>query len=260
MKSALRFVIVLTFGLCLTLVALIIMQQDVSGARSISKTAMRSHKDTLLAQTQNRIGEKDVSRQDDFPGLLQITNPVKPIWPQQLSLSDQPIQSQPSNNPLKEILNQLPLQFIPNQGQTDEAVRFLVKSLGGNLFFTRDEVIFILPNRDEKGGREKVIDKYTSQPMNTGVQSGKDQSIITNHNKSIVRLSFDGATPHPTLIGIDQQPGNVNFFLGNDPTKWQNGLPSYEAVAYRNLYPGIDLVYHGNQGKLKSEFIVAPQR
>jgi hypothetical protein len=52
-------------------------------------------------------------------------------------------------------------------------------------------------------------------------------------------------------------PGEANFFLGNDPARWRANVPTYEAVAYRDLYPGVDLVYRGTAGHLKSEFLVA---
>jgi uncharacterized repeat protein (TIGR01451 family) len=52
--------------------------------------------------------------------------------------------------------------------------------------------------------------------------------------------------------------GVVNYFLGNDPTRWKTDVPTYGGLAYRQLYPGIDLVYRGTQGVLKSEFLLAP--
>jgi hypothetical protein len=50
----------------------------------------------------------------------------------------------------------------------------------------------------------------------------------------------------------------VHYFLGNDPTQWRTDLPTYAQVFYRDVYPGIDLVYYGNQGQLEYDFIVAP--
>jgi hypothetical protein len=35
-------------------------------------------------------------------------------------------------------------------------------------------------------------------------------------------------------------------------------VPTYAALAYRDLYPGVDLVYRGTEGRLKSEFVLAP--
>jgi hypothetical protein len=58
--------------------------------------------------------------------------------------------------------------------------------------------------------------------------------------------------------GEDQLPGKVNYFLGNDPAKWHADLPTYAKVRYRSVYPGIDLVYYGNQRQLEYDFVVTP--
>jgi VCBS repeat-containing protein len=61
------------------------------------------------------------------------------------------------------------------------------------------------------------------------------------------------------VSGQDELPGKVNYFIGNDPKKWRANVPTYAKVAYRDVYPGIDLVYYGNQdGELEYDFIVAP--
>jgi uncharacterized repeat protein (TIGR01451 family) len=60
------------------------------------------------------------------------------------------------------------------------------------------------------------------------------------------------------MEGVTPLPGSVNFFLGDDPMGWQVDVPTYAALAYRNLYPGVDLIYSGSHGRLKSEFRLAP--
>ena len=44
-----------------------------------------------------------------------------------------------------------------------------------------------------------------------------------------------------------QLPGKVNYIRGNDQRAWQTGLPTYQSVTYKQVYPGIDAVYRGNQ-------------
>src|SRR5207237_7942977 len=58
--------------------------------------------------------------------------------------------------------------------------------------------------------------------------------------------------------GTGRLPGRMNYFLGNDPKKWHTDVPSYARVKYEGVYPGIDLVFYGNQGKLEYDFLVAP--
>jgi hypothetical protein len=49
-----------------------------------------------------------------------------------------------------------------------------------------------------------------------------------------------------------------NYFIGNDSAKWRTNVPTYAKVKYEGLYPGVDLVYYGNQGQLEYDFVVAP--
>src|SRR5262249_26493733 len=49
-----------------------------------------------------------------------------------------------------------------------------------------------------------------------------------------------------------------NFFLGDDPGRWRRSAPTFGAVRYAGLYPGIDLVFRGAGGQLKSEWILHP--
>lgn len=119
----------------------------------------------------------------------------------------------------------LPLSFVPNAGQADAPVRFLVQSSGYALGFRADGVDVRFA-----GGAAAQAD---------------------------LRLRFVGAEPAPTVEGLDAQPGVVSYLRGNDPTRWQTGLLTYAGVVYRDLYPGVDLVYRRDGAALKSEFLVA---
>ena len=75
-----------------------------------------------------------------------------------------------------------------------------------------------------------------------------------------MRIGLGGARKsEPRQIsGIDELFGKSNYFIGNDPTKWHIGVPLYSKVAYENIYPGIDLIFHGTQQNLEFDFIVGP--
>src|SRR5262249_3743756 len=49
-----------------------------------------------------------------------------------------------------------------------------------------------------------------------------------------------------------------NYLIGRDPRRWHRGVPHYAKVRYRDVYPGIDLVYYGNEGQLETDFMVFP--
>jgi hypothetical protein len=110
-----------------------------------------------------------------------------------------------------------PLSFEANQGQTDPAVNFLSRGDGYALFLTSDSAVFKL-----RSSRE-------------------------NPTPSVVRMKLAGANPHARVSGTDTLPGTVNYFLGNDPTKWISGVSTFGRVNYRQIYRGIDLVYYGTQ-------------
>jgi hypothetical protein len=71
-------------------------------------------------------------------------------------------------------------------------------------------------------------------------------------------MSLVGAAPKPLVSGLDELPGKANYFVGNDPAKWRTNVPTYAKVHYRDVYPGIDLIYYGNQRQLEHDFVVAP--
>jgi hypothetical protein len=67
-----------------------------------------------------------------------------------------------------------------------------------------------------------------------------------------------GADPH--AFGLREQPleGRVNYFMGKDPSKWHTDIPTFGKVGFRQIYPGVDVVYYGNQQRLEYDFVVAP--
>jgi hypothetical protein len=72
-----------------------------------------------------------------------------------------------------------------------------------------------------------------------------------------VVMRFEGANPAPRIEALDALPGKANFLLGEE-SNWAVDLPIWGRIVYRDLYPGIDLIYAGDGRNLKSEFVVAP--
>jgi len=136
-----------------------------------------------------------------------------------------------------------PLSFEANQGQTDSSVKFLSRGSGYTLFLTPTESVMVLQQREAK-------EAQTHDPL-----AAMEPAPI---KQSVVRMKLEGANPSPAIDGMEQLPGIVNYFIGNDPAKWRTKIPTYAKVQYKGAYPGIDLAYYGNQGKLEYDFIVAP--
>ena len=73
-----------------------------------------------------------------------------------------------------------------------------------------------------------------------------------------MRLQLVGANSGSAVSGDDLLPGKSNYFIGNNPDKWHRNIPQFARVRYQAVYPGVDLVYYGNQGQLEYDFEVAP--
>jgi hypothetical protein len=71
-------------------------------------------------------------------------------------------------------------------------------------------------------------------------------------------MKLVGSNPHAKVSGLEELPGKSNYFIGTDPKKWRTNVPNYAKVKYAGVYPGVDLVYYGNQGKLEYDFVVQP--
>jgi uncharacterized repeat protein (TIGR01451 family) len=128
--------------------------------------------------------------------------------------------------PIIAAYRRLPLIFEPNQGQSDPQVKFLAHGSGYGLFLTADKAVLTL--------RHSAL------------------------QFSVVRMALEGASANSEVSGADELPGKSNYFIGDDPAKWQTDVPQFARVRYHGVYPGIDLVYYGKQGRLEYDFEAAP--
>jgi uncharacterized repeat protein (TIGR01451 family) len=143
----------------------------------------------------------------------------------------------------------LPLRFVPNAGQTDPAARFHAETPGGTLFFTPSEVVLALP---QMAPAERP---QAGRDLDVGRGRGAVDPGVPVH---VVRLRFLGAEARPEIAGAERLPGTYSSFRGQDSSRWRSGLPTYGAVEYRHLYPGIDLRYEGVEGRVKGTYRVEP--
>lgn len=73
-----------------------------------------------------------------------------------------------------------------------------------------------------------------------------------------IAMRLVGASGHVRSEARMPLPGVTNYFIGRDPTKWRRGVRSYGEIFFRDVYPGVDVVYYGNQQQLEYDFRVAP--
>ena len=140
----------------------------------------------------------------------------------------------------------LPLSFEENRGQTDGRVKYLSRAANYNLFLTADEAALTLRSGSVKPGC-----------ANPGVR--KDAGCMNGESAdSVLWLKMLGANPSAQVSGSELLPGKINYYFGNDPSKWRTGVRQFGRVTYRDIYPGVDLTYYGNQRQLESDYLVAP--
>jgi hypothetical protein len=123
-----------------------------------------------------------------------------------------------SSRAAREFVGDLPLAFVANQGQEDDAVSYYGRSAGATVFFTAGGPVFAYP-------------------------AG---SISVRHcgNRQVVPEGRGALT------------GTVNLFIGNDPGLWRSGIPTFSQVVYPQVLPGIDLVYEGSRQQLKYTYSI----
>lgn len=139
------------------------------------------------------------------------------------SLAEKPAENKA---PGMDTFAKLPLAFEANQGQTDSRAAFMAHGIAYSVFLTKQEAVLALSEPD---GR-----------------------------KNVLRMGLAAANPDPVVSGLERLSGQSNYLIGNDPTKWRTGIPSFGRVRYEGVYPGIDLVYYGNRGELEYDFVLAP--
>jgi hypothetical protein len=188
---------------------------------------------------------------------------------------------------LVESYGRWPLSFEANHGQTDGQVKFLSRGRGYTMFLTQNEAVVTLrrPSVDAKGhdfsraARRPPFSPLSKASPPEGLFPWKPDAlfpVLIENPKSqmenrqteapgpefqpsaVLCMRLVGANAKAKVIGLDELPGKSNYFVGNDPKKWRTNVPTYAKVKYKDIYPGIDLVYYGNQGRLEHDFVVSP--
>jgi len=133
---------------------------------------------------------------------------------------------------IAEAYGRQPLAFEANHGQTDAHVQFVSRGAGYTLFLTSTEAVLTL----------RKAPPETNERTQT----------------TLLRMKLVDSNPAPRVSQDDELPGKSNYIIGSDRRNWHTEVPRYGKVKYQDVYPGVDLVYYGNQQQLEYDFIVAP--
>jgi len=123
-----------------------------------------------------------------------------------------------------------PLAFEENAGQFASEARFQATGLGYNAFFTANEAVLVFPVSPAK--------------------------FASASEGAVLRMRIEGMDSGAKVFGEEQLKHTTTYFRS------ENGAPqsvrSFARLKYKEVYPGIDVVYYGNQGHLEFDFLLAP--
>jgi Calcineurin-like phosphoesterase/Beta-propeller repeat len=139
----------------------------------------------------------------------------------------------------------LPLSFEVNRGQTDQRVKFLSRGSSHALLLTPTEAVLAL--RAPQAKQSKADHHPAAKPSRT-----------KKTNIAMLRMELVGANQAPRVTGLEEFSSKSHYFIGDDPTKWRTNVSHYGKVQFEQVYPGVDLVYYGNQRQLEYDFVVTP--
>jgi hypothetical protein len=148
---------------------------------------------------------------------------------------------------VSEAFGKLPLSFEENRGQVNDEVKYISRGAGYTLFLTPTEAVLALRQSDS---RKMTNDAVARRPRVPAQPRPARESVL--------RMKLRGANPAPAVKGEDEMGVKTNYFIGNEPEKWQTNVARYERVRYEQVYPGIDMIYYGEQQQLEYDFEVAP--
>jgi hypothetical protein len=157
---------------------------------------------------------------------------------------------EPLQQQVRERFRRLPLTFVRNEGQIDPKVRFYARGTGYAVYFSPQEAMFAFrtahpgPTRWSPAGGAGATHLYRQ------TEPGLEGAALA--------LRFPGASPHISLEGRWDEEARVNCFCGRDPAHWRTGLTASREVIYRELWPGVDMVFRGAGGQMDYELDLRP--
>jgi hypothetical protein len=169
-----------------------------------------------------------------------------------------PVISEEQRSRVRASLGALPLAFEENQGQSDPQVRYMARGNGYKLLLTSSQAVLRLT---AKGKYSEVLDMMLDKRRGAAGTKAymKKRGLSPSHDASmaVVRMNL-GVSAETQLTAEDLQPGKVNYFVGNNRANWRSNIPLYGRVSYKDVYPGVDIAFHGVSRRLEFDYLVSP--
>jgi Beta-propeller repeat len=145
----------------------------------------------------------------------------------------------------------LPIVFVPHRVGDLSGVLYRAHGAGLDVLLRKSGVTFLREIPVAAGAGD--MQKPAASTGGAGPIANKNGSYTIERQS----IEFVGGNSDVAVEALDAQPGKASYFQGNDPKLWAAGLPTYARVRYRNLYPGIDLIFYSSNGQLEYDFVVA---
>ena len=169
------------------------------------------------------------------------------VWVGAASLGFVAAQASGSSPAMPDRFGQVPLMFEP-AGETEAgASAYLGHGPGYRVRVgpTRLDVVF-------------QVEAWSHATVETIRGAARSETGSHRTGRLAFAMELVGGDGRAEVLAEQPLPTRVNYFVGDDPRAWRTGVPTHARVRYREVYPGIDLVYYGNQRQLEHDFVVAP--
>ena len=130
-----------------------------------------------------------------------------------------------------ENISKTSLNFEANVGQWNKSIHYISKTNNYTLYLFDSEAYL------------SFNDNVNKEEFNPG---------------TIIGMKLKGGNQKPEISGLNEVKKKTNYYKGSNPNQWFTGIKNYAAVKYKNVYPGIDLVFYSNNGHLEYDFIISP--
>jgi hypothetical protein len=142
------------------------------------------------------------------------------------------------------------LSFEPNQGQARAGIQYSALAQGYGIHLA-DHGIYLVYANQQSGS---LVDHIKSQWLRQLLDASGDADT----GARTVELELLNGTSSIKWQGLEQLPGQSNYFRGSQPSQWHRRVPHFARVSAKAVYPGIDMTFYDSAGKLEYDFAVAP--
>jgi hypothetical protein len=133
----------------------------------------------------------------------------------------------PAPEPVLKQIAAMPLGFEPNRGQMPGTIDYISTGIAANIALQRGSATLTL--------------------------------AASNRKTAELRLAFVGGSSASKASAEELLPGfTQSYWTGSDSAKWIRDVPEYAKVRYRDVWPGVDVVFYGDGHQLEYDFVVAP--